>query len=356
MYKLNTYNIKSKYVLNITDIVDDAWIKSSKIQIYQGYLLEHILKSYIKEQYILIIIEHILLFLSELNMQGYFNVDIRPSNIMIDHLLNVKILSIKTVINTSTNEVPITTYGYSAPELYTSKYDKRCDLYSIGIMAWELINGKSISDLDFDRNIDFKVLNRPFRCSLKFWKIILKATKTRPEERYKNPHEMLDDIYKCRKYKAKNNQSANITLGTVTTLSEKDIKKEIYSRSTSAGETTILNEIPLMEFDEGFSMSTYTKEVYLIRMRTHEMIAINKTVFTIGKKSEKVDFSITDNVAISRVHVSIISEDNRYYIQNNDPVNGTYLNDTKLASNEKIEVVNGDVIKLADEEFLFKVL
>lgn len=259
------------------------------------------------------------------------------------------------MIKSAGNGVPITTKGYAAPELYTDNYDRKCDLYSVGVLVWELINGRCISSINIDRNFDFQFLNKPANCSKKLWLIILKATKENPQERYENPEEMLTDIYKCRKYKKGRNRTfLNTAIGTITTLSEKDIMKPIYVKQNS----DLLDRTCILTGEQAFAYNNLfinVKKAYLIRKNTYEIIAIDKESFIIGTASEKVDFRLTNNKTISRMHACILVENGKYYLQDCNSSNGTFLNNIKLKQNEKSEIKNSDVIKLADEEFVFKI-
>lgn len=92
----------------------------------------------------------------------------------------------------------------------------------------------------------------------------------------------------------------------------------------------------------------------LVRTKNGEQIQIRKQVFKIGKERVKVDYCITDNNTISRVHAQIVYRDNEYYITDNQSKNFTYVNGNKLMANQEMKLRNGDKIKLSDEEFEFR--
>lgn len=92
----------------------------------------------------------------------------------------------------------------------------------------------------------------------------------------------------------------------------------------------------------------------LVRTKNGEQIQIRKQLFKIGKERVKVDYCITDNSTISRVHVQITYRNNEYYITDMKSTNFTYVNGNKLAANQELKLRNGDKIKLSDEEFEFR--
>lgn len=116
----------------------------------------------------------------------------------------------------------------------------------------------------------------------------------------------------------------------------------------NAGQTTVLSETQE-------SANTVVKPL-LIRLKTNEKIYINKPVYRIGKEKSYVDYFIGDNSAVSRSHADIISRDGKYYIIDNNSTNHTYINGTMIQSNTQTEIVQGARIRLANEEFDFKIL
>lgn len=67
------------------------------------------------------------------------------------------------------------------------------------------------------------------------------------------------------------------------------------------------------------------------------------------------NYVVNDNSAVSRSHADIIKRDNRYYVMDLNSTNKTYLNGVTLAKKEETELKDGDVIKLANEEFVFSI-
>lgn len=106
-----------------------------------------------------------------------------------------------------------------------------------------------------------------------------------------------------------------------------------------------------------FQRSTEKKPTpVLIRMKNQEKIMINKNVFRIGKSKTDADYTVEDNVAISRVHAIIHKRDGACYIKDNDSTNNTYVNGSILKGENEQLLIKGTKISLADEEFVFDLL
>lgn len=108
-----------------------------------------------------------------------------------------------------------------------------------------------------------------------------------------------------------------------------------------AGETSVLSA-------NAQPAATFT------RKKNGESARIAKAVFTIGKERAKVDFCIPDNTSISRTHAKIVYRSGSYYIVDNNSTNFTFVNGNKLGSGQEMKLNSGDVIKLSDEEFTFR--
>lgn len=89
----------------------------------------------------------------------------------------------------------------------------------------------------------------------------------------------------------------------------------------------------------------------LTRIKTGESVTINKNTFVLGKAPEMVDYCVRYNSGISRKHACIMKMADGYYIQDLGTTNGTYVNDMRVVGDRYVKLVNGSVIKLADEAF-----
>lgn len=94
---------------------------------------------------------------------------------------------------------------------------------------------------------------------------------------------------------------------------------------------------------------------YLIRVNTEERIMLAKAVFKIGKATRGVDYTVSGNGAISRQHAVIIQKDGVCYVKDNKSTNHTYVNDKMVGEGSEEILTHDSVIKLGDEEFIFKI-
>jgi pSer/pThr/pTyr-binding forkhead associated (FHA) protein len=74
---------------------------------------------------------------------------------------------------------------------------------------------------------------------------------------------------------------------------------------------------------------------------------------TLGRERKSVDYCLTGNGNIGRVHARIVVRDDKVYIVDNNSTNGTYVNNTKLRAGQEQLLHNGDIVKLADEKFRY---
>ena len=118
----------------------------------------------------------------------------------------------------------------------------------------------------------------------------------------------------------------------------------VLGAGNAIGETTVL-----------VSQNAQQKPLpHLIRKKNNEKIDLNKPVFRIGKEKSYVDYFIGDNTAISRSHANIISRDGTFVVVDTQSTNHTFVNGTMLQPNEEVAVNHGDTIRLANEDFEFR--
>lgn len=92
----------------------------------------------------------------------------------------------------------------------------------------------------------------------------------------------------------------------------------------------------------------------LYRVLTNEKIKINKPVFRLGKERSYVDYFVTNNPAVSRSHVDIITRAAKHYVLDMNSKNHTYINGRQIPARVETEIFNGDKLTLGNEEFVFE--
>lgn len=93
----------------------------------------------------------------------------------------------------------------------------------------------------------------------------------------------------------------------------------------------------------------------LIRYKTGERITIMQSGAVIGSGAS-ADCVIRDNRAVSRSHAVIALRNGAVCLTDMHSSNGTEVNGRKLVPGQEIEIADGAVIRLADEEFEFRAL
>lgn len=92
------------------------------------------------------------------------------------------------------------------------------------------------------------------------------------------------------------------------------------------------------------------ERAYIIRANTNERIDVDQDPFILGK-SEKADYQIHGNNAISRKHIEISKTEDGYQLEDLNSSNHTYIDGKKVTKREPLK--DGQTFQLADEEFCF---
>lgn len=102
------------------------------------------------------------------------------------------------------------------------------------------------------------------------------------------------------------------------------------------------------------SLSNASAMLKLINSPVNLEMSINKDRFIVGKKNS-CDGVISNNKMISRQHAEITRFGREYFIADLKSSNKTFINGKQLIPNIKERLSNGDIVKLANMEFEFRV-
>lgn len=116
-----------------------------------------------------------------------------------------------------------------------------------------------------------------------------------------------------------------------------------------AGETTLLNQ----GAGETSILGGGASSAYLVRRKNGQKIMVNVQNFKIGKERSRVNYCVSDNSSISRVHCEIVKRGADYYVVDKGATNFTFVNGIQLSPNTETLLSNNAVLKLSDEEFEF---
>lgn len=174
---------------------------------------------------------------------GIRHADLKTSNILLkkDGQIKITDFGLATMVVTSER---MGTPAYMAPEVITDdKVDQRADIYSLGVILYEITTGK----LPFQGKTAYEVLQKHLKESplppssiipnypRELETIIFKALKKDPEERYSSIKEMMADFDKL----PANVKSQNASFGIELSLKTFPEKAEIYYDNIYRGLTPI---------------------------------------------------------------------------------------------------------------------
>ncbi|MDO5476290.1 MAG: trypsin-like peptidase domain-containing protein [Eubacteriales bacterium] len=91
----------------------------------------------------------------------------------------------------------------------------------------------------------------------------------------------------------------------------------------------------------------------LTRVKTNERVTINKDQFKIGRERSRVDYCISDNPAVGRLHAIIVNRGGSTYVVDQNSTNCTFVNSVRATANQEVRLNSGDKITFADEEFTY---
>lgn len=151
-------------------------------------------------------------------------------------------------------------------------------------------------------------------------------------------------------------------------IEKKKKKKSIFSKNKNPEKINVYNNLNEIKENDDLSQETdiisddfYDKTEL---MEDYDFInpyfenIIGEKIYIKGKlrfgKTPGAYGYIINNSKVSRIHADVFIEDNRLYITDLQSKNGTYINDSidRICCNEKIELFDGDKVRLANEEFI----
>lgn len=94
---------------------------------------------------------------------------------------------------------------------------------------------------------------------------------------------------------------------------------------------------------------------YLHAKRNNERIPISGNIFRLGRDKDFNDYVIQNNKFVGHSHCHILAENGEYFIVDDNSKNRTYVEGTPIQPGVKVKLVHGQNIRLADEEFEFKI-
>lgn len=202
--------LNDPHIVGIYDVGEDHGLQYMVMQYVKGTDL----KAYIKKHYpiplpqVIDIMEQVLSAVATAHAHGIIHRDLKPQNILIDENKNVKITDFGIAVAvsqdslTQTNTLMGSVHYLSPEQARGSIVTKQSDIYSLGIILFELLTGKvpfegetavSIALKHFREEIpSVREQNKEIPQALE--NVIIKATAKEPAERYSSVNEMAADL------------------------------------------------------------------------------------------------------------------------------------------------------------------
>jgi len=182
------------------------------------------------------IIEQIAKGLQAAHHKGIIHRDIKSSNIMITQSGTVKVMDFGLAKVGGTSQITrigttLGTTAYMSPEQAKGEQvDKRTDIWSLGVIIYELLTGKLPFKGEFEQSVIYSILNEEPEpvlslkdgIPIKLEQLVRKALTKDPDRRYQNLDELLIDLKEIQI----KNESANDSEKTIAILPFENISPE----------------------------------------------------------------------------------------------------------------------------------
>ncbi|QLK85833.1 Stk1 family PASTA domain-containing Ser/Thr kinase [Staphylococcus sp. 17KM0847] len=206
----NTTTLSHQNIVSVLDVGEEADCFYLVMEYIQGPTLSEYIKEHgkIEPKQAIHFIEQVLLGIQHAHEHGIIHRDIKPQNMMIDHGETVKIVdfgiakALSETTMTQTNHV-IGTVQYLSPEQARGdQIGARSDIYSIGIVLYEMLTGEAPFTGETPVSIAIKQIQEPVPnitaqqsdIPQALSNVILKATEKEQANRYKTVSEMIHDV------------------------------------------------------------------------------------------------------------------------------------------------------------------
>lgn len=223
--------------------------------------------------------------------------DVKPDNIFVDNnnMYMLGDFGISRLVENTDNTSTLTgTRAYAAPEQFTSRYDYRVDIYSLGLTLYELANNNKLPFAktsfvkigDIQQRINGKKIELPSGVSRGLGEVILKACEFKPENRYQTAKDLCEALKQVsRNQNTEEMSSEDKVLHNAQPHNDKNNEEDLY-----ATEAAITNEIDL-----------YATEVAItskIDLYATEVAELGENKFTTDESHKKDEQSKVDRYDI----------------------------------------------------------
>ena len=207
---LSATSLTHPHIVDIYDVGEDGDIHYLVMQFVEGQTLKEYITSNgpLAPEQALPIMRQLVSAISNAHYNGIVHRDIKPQNILMDHDGNVIItdfgiaMALSATAYTKTNSVLGTVHYLSPEQARGGMATKKSDIYSLGIVFYELLTGKLPFSGESAVSIALKHLQEETPSVRKLYptipqsveNVILKATAKDAVSRYRSADEMDDDL------------------------------------------------------------------------------------------------------------------------------------------------------------------
>lgn len=202
--------LSDPHIVGVYDVGEEHGLQYLVMEYVKGTDLKEYISAHfpIPFHQVIEIMEQILSAVEEAHQHGIIHRDLKPQNVLIDDQKRVKITDFGIAVAASENSLTQTntvmgSVHYLSPEQARGSIaTPQSDVYSLGIILYELLTGK----VPFEGETAVSIALKHFRDEIPSVRqfnedipqalenVVLKATAKRPDERYQSAKEMADDL------------------------------------------------------------------------------------------------------------------------------------------------------------------
>lgn len=309
------------------------------------------------------------------HQQGMIHMDIKPDNVVLQPedskrrkglnyrpvLTDFGLAQITTAGEAAITDQPLGTYAYMSPEqCLAEKIDARTDIYSLGVMLYELAVGqlpfkpKTIAEaarMHGREPITLpSVLRRGFPENLET--IIIKCLHKKPDKRYQSAGELVDALRAI--HEPIRDSQSNITPLPMIVKSQQPPPDEEDFDEFDTDLVTILNDAPLSPDRPALPKPEFTPEqaahdclIFYSEKQKTFIAPLIEDKLTIGR-GQTQDIRL-EGRSSSRAHARIERKPNgRYYLIDAGSSNGIWIDHDKLEKNAPDILTFNSVVRMGD--------
>ncbi len=192
-------------IVTIYDVGEQGGLQYIAMEYLSGYTLDHFIKrkGVLNYRIVAKIILQTCDALSYAHRHGVVHRDVKPANIMLLDDFHVKVMDfgiarLETASLTRSNVALGTPYYVSPEQLDGRPADKRSDIFSLGVVIYELLTGRKPFQSENLSSLMYRILNHEppppssidEKAPLVFDRVVSKAMAKRPEDRYHDAEEI----------------------------------------------------------------------------------------------------------------------------------------------------------------------